>query len=63
MADLSCRLDAGASVSDPLTDDVLSSVLARILADVESLRGRDFISRIAPLLAEVIKADYRSPRA
>jgi len=58
MADLSCRLDAGASVSDPLTDDVLSSVLARILADVESLRGRDFISRIAPLLAEVIKADY-----
>lgn len=58
MSDLSCKLDAGASVSDPLTDDVLSSVLARILADVESLRGRDFISRIAPLLAEVIKADH-----
>lgn len=57
MADLSCKLDAGASVSDRLTDDVLSSVLARILADVESLRGRDFISRIAPLLAEVINAD------
>lgn len=58
MADLSCKLDAGASVSDPLTDDVMSSVLARILADVESLRGREFISRIAPLLAEVIDADH-----
>lgn len=52
------KWEAGAGVSDHLNEDVLSSVLARILASVESLRGRDFISRITPLLAEVIKADY-----
>ncbi len=38
--------------------NIFSSVLARILEEVETLRGSHFINKITPLLAEVIKADY-----
>ncbi|WP_156312424.1 response regulator [Marinagarivorans algicola] len=38
--------------------NIFSSVLARILEEVETLRGSHFINKITPLLAEVINADY-----